>query len=234
MRTPLYLINVRTCTEKLAPTSFTVTHALQCPTGGFPSVRHNAVRDLLADAMTGVCHNVATEPVLQPLSGESFPHASAITTSGARLDIAANGFYGGRCERALFDVRVFNPLACSNRLSLASCYRRHEAEKRRHYGARVRDIEHASFVPLVMSCVGGLAPAASAALKRLAALIAEKEDKPYGAVITWLRVKLSFALVRAAVMRPRGTRSTSPRPLTDWSAVDLHVAESHAEADSVA
>ena len=85
-----------------------------------------------------------------------------------------------------------------------------------------------------MSCVGGLAPAASAALKRLAALIAEKEDKQYGAVITWLRVKLSFALVRAAVTCLRGTRSTSHRPRTDWSAVELHVAESHAEADSVA
>ena len=35
--------------------------------------------------------------------------ASANTDDGAWLDIAANGFWGGKFERAYFDVRVFNP-----------------------------------------------------------------------------------------------------------------------------
>ena len=206
--------------------SFSVTHALQCPTGGFPSVRHNAVRDLLADVMTCVCHDVATEPVLQPLSGEEFDRASTITAPCARLDIAASGFYGGRFERTLFDVRVFNPLAQSNRLSLAACYRRHEAEKRRMYGARVREVERASFVPFVMTCVGGFGPAATATTKRLAALVAEKEDQCYSAVITWLRTRISFGLLRSAVMCLRGARSSRHQPQCDWSALDLHMAES--------
>ena len=34
---------------------------------------------------------------------------SANTNDHARLDIAANGFWGGRFERAFFDIRVFNP-----------------------------------------------------------------------------------------------------------------------------
>ena len=54
--------------------------------------------------MTIVCRDVSTEPILQPLSGETSPAASTITTSGARLDIAASGFYGGRFELALMSV----------------------------------------------------------------------------------------------------------------------------------
>ena len=52
-------------------------------------------------------------------------------TDGARLDIAANGFWGGRFERTYFDVCVFNPYAPSNSSSnLSSCYRRHETLKK--------------------------------------------------------------------------------------------------------
>ena len=53
------------------------------------------------------------------------------------------------------DVRVFNPLAASNASSsLASCYRRHENIKKRAYAQRIREEEHASFTPLVMSASG--------------------------------------------------------------------------------
>ena len=64
---------------------------------------------------------------------------------GARLDVAANGFWGGRHERAFFDIRVFNPLAKSNSHSISSCYRKHENIKRRAYGQRIREIEHGCF-----------------------------------------------------------------------------------------
>jgi len=47
------------------------------------------------------------------------------------MDIAANGFGGGRFERIFFDVRVFNPHASSNRHP--RCYRKHKLEKKRHY-----------------------------------------------------------------------------------------------------
>ena len=81
-----------------------------------------------------LCHGVTIEPYLQPLSGESLSHRSAITDDGAHLDVAMYGFWGGRFEKALVDVRVFNPSAQSNRHgSLSSVYRRHEQEKRRQY-----------------------------------------------------------------------------------------------------
>ena len=60
------------------------------------------------------------------------------------------------------DVRVFNPLAPTNRqISLDKCFSKHEKEKKRAYEQRVREIEHASFIPLVMSATGGLAKEAS-------------------------------------------------------------------------
>ena len=62
---------------------FSVEHALTCKTGGFPAVRHNEVRDITATLLTEVCHGVTTEPHLQPLSGESLSHRSAITEDGA-------------------------------------------------------------------------------------------------------------------------------------------------------
>ncbi len=45
---------------------FTVEHALNCPRGGFPSIRHNEIRDITADLLSEVCHSVGTEPNLQP------------------------------------------------------------------------------------------------------------------------------------------------------------------------
>lgn len=82
---------------------FSVSHMLSCPTGGFPSIRHNEVRDITAQLLTEVCHNVTVEPHLDEVTSEQFRHRSAIRGSEARLDIAANGVWGSRFERAFFD-----------------------------------------------------------------------------------------------------------------------------------
>ena len=66
------------------------------------------------------------------------------------------------------DVRVFNPLAPSTRqMSLDKCFLTHEKEKTRAYEQRVREVEHASFVPLVMTATGGMAKEATNFYKRL-------------------------------------------------------------------
>ncbi len=93
--------------------AFTVEHALSCPRGGFPTLRHNEIRDVTANLLTEVCHDVMTEPDLQPLTGEAMTRATSNTADGAILDIAVNGFWGGRFERTFLDVRVFNPHAPS-------------------------------------------------------------------------------------------------------------------------
>ena len=189
--------------------TFSVEHALSCPKGGYPSIRHNDIRDFTARLLTEVCHNVAVEPHLQPLSGETLDGASSITQDGARLDVAADGFWGSRFERAFFDVRVFNPYAPSNQhSSLQACYRKHENLKKRAYDQRIREVEHGTFTPLVFSCTGGMGRAAVATYKRLASLIATKRDVHYSEVMGWVRCSLSFSLLRAAIMCLRGSRSS--------------------------
>ena len=80
-----------------------------------------------------MCHNVATEPNPDPLEGEQFCSAATATVNGARLDIAASGFWGGRFERTFFDVQVFNPNVQSNVLfSPPSLGRRHERQKQKY------------------------------------------------------------------------------------------------------
>ena len=43
---------------------------MMCSKGGFPTIRHNEVRDLTADLLTEVCYDVEVEPKLQELTGE--------------------------------------------------------------------------------------------------------------------------------------------------------------------
>ena len=69
-----------------------------------------------------MCHNVSTEPHLQPITGEVMSGLSANVQDGARLNIAADGFWGSRFEQAFFDVKVFNPYAPSNQKTpLSAC-----------------------------------------------------------------------------------------------------------------
>ena len=186
---------------------FTIEHALSCPCGGYPSLRHNEVRDLLAGLMSEVCKDVTTEPQLEPLSGETFRCNSTTTDDQARVDIRARGFWGGHFEVAFFDVRVLNPLAASNYTNtLASCYQRHERSKQRMYEERIREVDHGSFTPLVFSASGGARQLAERMIKRLSSELSEKLDVPYSRTIHWVRLRLCFALLRASIMCLRGTR----------------------------
>ena len=85
---------------------FSVDHAMVCLYGGFPIIRHNEVCDLTATLLTEVCHNVATEPSLQPISAETFPNTTANIADDARLDVKDRGVWC-RGQDAYFDVRVF-------------------------------------------------------------------------------------------------------------------------------
>ena len=90
-----------------------------------------------------VCNDVRIEPDLQPVMPQQLSGATANAQYGARLDISANGVWGGRFEKTYFDVRVFNPHAPSNRnMTLSACFRKHEREKKRAYDQRVREVEH--------------------------------------------------------------------------------------------
>ena len=202
-------------------TRFTVDYAMICHMGGFPTIRHNEIRDITATLLTEVCHNVATEPSLQPVTGETLTARLANTDDNARLDIRARGFWN-YSQDAFFDVRVFYPNAPSNRSTDA--YKRHEQAKKREYGQRVREIECGVFTPLVFSTNGGMGKEATTFYKRLADMIAQKRQHHYPMVMGWLRCRISFALLRSSVMCIRGSRSSLNRPI-DNSDISLAATE---------
>ena len=114
-----------TCGKK-----FSVGHAFSRSHGGFPSICHNELRDITAELMSKVCHNVGTEPPLQPITDELLIHHTANQEDGARLDVAADSFWGNDRQCAFFYIRVFNPLTPSyQNTPLAQCYKRNEQEK---------------------------------------------------------------------------------------------------------
>ena len=186
---------------------YNVEHALSCTLGGFPIIRHK-LRNIIADLLSEVCPNVSTEPHLQPLSGETLTHTTAIRDDRARLDVKANGFWGDNFHTTYFDVRVFNPHAPSNKaIAPATLYQRQEKEKRRSYEERITKIEQGSFSPLVLSTSGGMGLTATTVYRRIAAMISEKKKQDYGQTMKWLRCRLSYALLRSSIMCIRGTRS---------------------------
>ena len=85
-------------------------------------LRHNEIRDTFAKFMD-VCHGVESEPLLQPLQGESFHNST--TREEACLHIKTNRLWGHRFTWCLFDLKYFNPLAkISN--TLPDPYKYHE------------------------------------------------------------------------------------------------------------
>ena len=109
---------------------FSTDHAMTCHMGGFPTIRHNEIMATTSTLLSKVCYNVAIEPHLQPLSGETFHLASTNANDGARLDIRARGFWTAG-QDTFFDVRVFHPNAPSNRSGrLSAVYKKHEIRRR--------------------------------------------------------------------------------------------------------
>ena len=86
--------------------AFSVNHAMDCRTGGFPTRRHNEIRDITAEIMSEVCYNVMIEPQLQSLSGETFRRKTTKTEDNARLDISADAFWGTE-KQSIFRCKDF-------------------------------------------------------------------------------------------------------------------------------
>ena len=73
--------------------SFTVEHALSCPFGGFPTLRHNEIRNLTANLLSEVCHNVTIEPTYNQLLGKpsNLPLPSLTLEQDQTLQLMVSG-----------------------------------------------------------------------------------------------------------------------------------------------
>ena len=71
--------------------------------------------------------------------------------------------------------------------------------KNNSYEQRIRDVEHASFMPLVFSATGGLRNEAKTYYKRLALLLTSKWENSYSSTVACPRCRLSFSLLRSSI-----------------------------------
>ena len=192
--------------------AFTVDHAMMCRRGGFIIQRHNELRDPEDDLLNIVCHDVKVEPVRQEITGEVLTRGTNPALD-ARLDVHARGFWD-RQGSAFFDVRVSHPNAESYKdLNIQQIHRKHEDEKKRLYANRVLEVERGTFTPLVFTTTGGMADECQRFHSRLAELISIKKGEEYSTTISWIRSKVSFALLRSALLCLRGSRTTRRVPL---------------------
>ena len=166
-------------------------------------MRHNALRDTEARFMNEACKDVKTEPCLIPTVEEM---ANGNIAEKARLDISAIGIWS-QYEKSFFDVRVFHPNADSYMdKSFSTLYKQHENQKKSEYNDRVLQNERASFTPLIFSTTGGMGPECDRLNRRLAELLSRKRNEPYSKVISHIRHRLRFALLRTMLYAVRGVR----------------------------
>ncbi len=152
------------------------------------------------------CVDVRVEPGLQECSTDSTFSSHTNTQENARLDISARGIYG-TFERTFCDVRVTHPNCPSSvHKPLKDVYKEHESAKKREYEERVLQTEKGSFVLLVLTTSGGMGPGCKDMLKRLARKIADKRSESYANVISHLRTRIRFALLRGVLIALTGER----------------------------
>ena len=146
----------------------------------------------------------------------------------ARLDIHARGFWE-RQKSTFFDIRVCHPNADSYKdRTPEQVYRLHENEKKRMYERRVLEVEQASFTPLVFTTTGGMGRECLRYHSRLAELISVEKGEDYAKTLTWIRGKVSFSILRSALLCLRGSRSNRRRTNVKDIDVEVELARSHA------
>ena len=186
---------------------FNVIHAMNCHRGGFINQRHDTIRDYEASLLKKVCNDVQVEPLLQPCDGFTF-RPSVNTSDEARSDIRAKSFYRDG-QNAFFDIQVTNADSASQQhRTIKSILKSKETNKKREYNVRIMEIEHGTFTPLIFTVKGVMGPESSSFHKILAGKIAEKTGERYEEVARLIRVKLSFLIMKSALMCIRGSRST--------------------------
>ena len=166
--------------------------------GGFMTLCHNTLRDI-TDAL---------------LEENQFYNQIIIlyhqqqTNDGARLDRSARSFWITG-QKVFFDVRVFDPKASQYQSkSLKQCFAVNELEKKRLYNKRISEVEHTSFTPLIFTIHGAMGIECRSFVSKLSELLAIKRNLPKSTVTSWVRKKISFALIKSMLICLRGSRST--------------------------
>ena len=168
-----------------------------------------------------VGYDVQVEPALQPITGEDLARGTN-QAPDAPLDVHYRRFWE-RQRAAFLDIRVCHPNADSYRdLSPKQIYRIHENEKKLKYNSRVTEIEQGTF-----TTTGGMADECLRYHSRLTDLLSAKKQESYATTISWVRAKVSFAILWSALLCLRGSRTPRRRNL-DVKDRDLEIEKGQA------
>ena len=69
------------------------------------------------------------------------------------------------------------------------------------------DVEQETFTSLVFTTTGGMGEECMGYHNRLAELVAAKKGQDYATTVSWIRSKVSFAILRSALLCLRGSRT---------------------------
>lgn len=119
------------------------------------------------------------EPNLQPLSGEAMSYASAISTDGARVDIAANGFWKKLLWMLECSTVMLHPID-KHHSPLATQWKIEEKTLRMNRGWGKLSMH--LLLPLCLSATGGMGREATSFYKWLASSLATKWKQLPGCV----------------------------------------------------
>jgi hypothetical protein len=189
--------------------NFDIRHALSCHVAGLPNQRHNEVRDELGDlaARAFVPTSIRSEPKIHTSYNRT---ATSAQDSNERGDLLIRGLWslGTDC---ILDVRV-SDIDAKSYLSQppAKVLEAQEKLKTKKYAQACAD-QRRHFTPFVASTDGMLGRQAQTVLVRLATLISKKSGKPYSKVCSFVRTRMSFAILRATHLCIRGSRVPTSR-----------------------
>ena len=122
------------------------------------------------------------------------------------MNVAARGVWSPY-DRTFVDIRVTHPNCLSNRdKPLDQIYQQNEKEKKDQYNLRVLHAEKGNFTPLVFLTTGGMSPECKRFFNRVSSLIANKKKEDYKDVVSCIRTKLRFAMLKSTLIAIRGFR----------------------------
>ena len=100
-----------------------------------------------------------------------------------------------------FLTKIFTPHTASCSRSIKDAHKQHDSQEKLNYEHWFKYVEHSTFIPLVFACTGGAGPPGSRVMSRPALKISEKGNDSYSDATSFIRTKISFAILRSSVLR---------------------------------
>ena len=158
------------------------------------------LRDITDALLEELFHGVAIEPILQPNADNNLVPSTTNTNGGTRLDVSARSFWI-MSQKAFFDVRLFDANASRYQFRiLEQRFAVNEREKKRLCNRRILEVERASFTPFTFAMHDAMGIKYKSFVSKLSELLATRRDSPKSTVTSWVKMKISFALIRSMLI----------------------------------